>query len=61
MLGEVAHKCALRYAPDLRFRLDESFERGSRIDSLLASPEVQRDLASVGEDDEDPVDRSRQH
>ena len=42
--GEVGHRVDLRYAPDLRFRLDESFEEGERIDSLLRSPEVKRDL-----------------
>jgi ribosome-binding factor A len=58
MRGEVAGKCTLRFAPDLRFRVDESFERGSRIDSILASPEVQRDLAVLG-DDEDAPEASR--
>ena len=53
MRGEVAHKCSLRFAPELRFRVDESFERGSRIDTLLNSPEVQRDLAVLGDEDED--------
>jgi ribosome-binding factor A len=52
MRGEVAHKCTLRYAPDLRFRADESFDRGARIDSILASPEVQRDLAVLGDEEE---------
>ena len=42
--GEVAHRIDLRYAPELRFRLDESFDEGQRIDSLLRSPEVKRDL-----------------
>lgn len=42
--GEVAHRVDLRYAPELRFRLDESFDEGQRIDSLLRSPEVKRDL-----------------
>lgn len=42
--GEVSHRVALRYAPELRFRLDESFDEGDRIDSLLRSPEVKRDL-----------------
>ena len=42
--GEVGHRVDLRYAPDLRFRLDESFDEGARIDSLLRSPEVKRDL-----------------
>ena len=42
--GEVGHRVALRYAPELRFRLDDSFDTGERIDSLLRSPEVKRDL-----------------
>jgi len=41
--GEVAHRVDLRYAPDLRFRLDTSFEEGERVDALLRSPEVRRD------------------
>jgi ribosome-binding factor A len=42
--GEVAHRIELRYAPELRFRLDESFDEGERIDRLLEQPEVKRDL-----------------
>ena len=41
---ELAHKVALKFAPDLKFRVDESFEKSARIDALLASPAVQRDL-----------------
>jgi len=47
--GDVAHRVNLRYAPDLRFRLDTSFDEGDRIDALLRAPEVRRDL---DEDDE---------
>jgi ribosome-binding factor A len=42
--GEIAQKVNLRFAPELRFRLDESFDRGDRIDALLRSPEVKRDI-----------------
>ncbi len=42
--GEVGHRVALRYAPELRFRLDESFDEGEHIDALLRSPDVKRDL-----------------
>ena len=42
--GVVAKKVNLRYAPDLRFRLDTSFDEGDRIDALLRRPEVKRDL-----------------
>jgi len=47
--GELAHRTNLKFAPDLRFRIDESFEEGSRIDRLLDSDEVRRD---VRKDDE---------
>jgi ribosome-binding factor A len=48
----IAHKANLRFAPDVRFRADESFDKGARIDALLASPEVRRDLAVLGSEDE---------
>jgi len=41
---EVARRVELRYAPDLKFRLDTSFDEGSRIDALLRSQAVRRDL-----------------
>ena len=57
--GEVAHQASLRFAPDLRFREDDSFERGNRIDAILHSPAVQRDLAVLGDDDDSAdVDRT---
>jgi ribosome-binding factor A len=52
---ELAHKVNLRYAPDLRFRSDESFEKSSRIDAILASPEVKRDLAEPENGEPDPA------
>ncbi len=42
--GDIAHRVNLRYAPELRFQLDTSFEEGDRIDALLRSPAVKRDL-----------------
>lgn len=41
--GEVAHALNLKFAPELRFRFDETFDEGARIDALLDSPEVKRD------------------
>lgn len=41
--GEVGHALNLKFAPELRFRFDETFDEGARIDALLASPEVRRD------------------
>jgi ribosome-binding factor A len=53
--GQVAHKVNLRYAPDLVFRFDDRFEESARIDALLRSPDVTRDLAGRRDDggDED--------
>ncbi|HET9445127.1 MAG TPA: 30S ribosome-binding factor RbfA [Steroidobacteraceae bacterium] len=47
---EVAHTVNMKFAPDLRFRLDERFDEAERIDKLLRSPSVKRDLE--GDDDE---------
>ena len=42
--GEVARRVNTKYAADLHFRADESFDEASRIDALLRSPQVARDL-----------------
>lgn len=42
----------MRAMPDLRFRLDERFEAASHIDSLLARPEVARDLKKTAKPEE---------
>lgn len=34
----------MKYMPEIRFREDTSFDNFARIDALLKSPEVQRDL-----------------
>ena len=39
----------MRSMPDLKFRLDTRFEDDSRIDEILRSPEVARDLGKDGE------------
>ena len=42
--GEVARRVNLKYAARLKFLPDESFDEGARIDALLRSPSVARDL-----------------
>jgi ribosome-binding factor A len=42
--GEVVRRVNLKFAPDLRFRIDERFDEAERIERLLRSPEVARDL-----------------
>jgi ribosome-binding factor A len=44
--GEVARRVNLKFAPDVRFRVDERFDEAERIEKLLRTPAVQRDLAS---------------
>jgi ribosome-binding factor A len=42
--GEVAKRISMKFMPELRFKVDTSFEASARIDELLASPDVARDL-----------------
>jgi ribosome-binding factor A len=46
--GEVSHRVNLKFAPDLRFLLDERFDEAERINKLLRTPAVQRDLDEDG-------------
>jgi len=41
---ELAHRINLKFAPEIRFRVDERFAEAERIEKLLHSPEVKRDL-----------------
>ena len=47
----VAHRVNLKYAPDLRFVVDESFDARARMDALLRSPRVARDLEGAPDED----------
>src|SRR3569833_251236 len=49
--GEVAHRVNLKFAPDLRFRVDERFDEAERIEKLLRTPAVQKDLEQDLEQD----------
>jgi ribosome-binding factor A len=42
--GELAHHVNLKFAPEIRFRVDERFDEAERIEKLLRTPAVQRDL-----------------
>ena len=48
--GEIARRVNLKFAPEIRFRVDERFDEAERIEKLLRTPQVQRDLD--GEKDE---------
>jgi len=42
--GELAHRINMKFAPEIRFRIDERFDEAERIDKLLRTPDVRRDL-----------------
>jgi ribosome-binding factor A len=42
--GEIARHVNLKFAPDIRFHADERFAEAERIEKLLRTPAVQRDL-----------------
>ncbi|QDZ12300.1 30S ribosome-binding factor RbfA [Devosia ginsengisoli] len=42
--GRVAPQINMKYAPEIRFYVDDTFEEAGRIDSILRSDKVQRDL-----------------
>jgi len=44
--GEIAHRVNLKFAPEIRFHVDERFDEAERIEKLLRTPAVQRDLKS---------------
>ena len=48
--GEISRRVNLKFAPEIRFRADERFDEAERIEKLLRTPAVQRDLD--GEKDE---------
>ena len=50
---EVARRVNLKFAPELRFRRDETFDEVARIDAILRSERVRRDVEQ-GKDDEEP-------
>src|SRR4029077_5869038 len=53
MRALVARRVNLKFAPELRFALDMSFDDQARMDALLRSPEVARDLKDVGKEDQE--------
>ena len=50
--GEIAHRVNLKFAPEIRFRADERFDEAERIEKLLRTPEVRRDIEKDGDADE---------
>ncbi len=42
--SELAHRISMKFAPDLSFRVDTSFDYNAAMDAILQSPKVKQDL-----------------
>lgn len=51
--GRIARAVELRQVPNLVFSLDHAFDNAARIATLLASPEVERDLVHPAAEPDD--------
>jgi ribosome-binding factor A len=49
--GRIAPELDLKFAPDIRFFVDNTFDEFGKIDALLRSERVQRDLAKDDEEE----------
>src|SRR5690242_7813347 len=50
--GELGHTITMKFTPDLRFVEDESFAEAEKIETILKSSRVQRDLSQPDPTDE---------
>jgi len=50
--GQLGHTITLKFTPDLRFVEDESFAEAEKIETILKSDRVQRDLSAPSDDDD---------
>src|ERR1700753_1701942 len=50
--GEMGQLIAIKSTPDLRFVEDESFAEAEKIETILKSERVSRDLAAPGDDED---------
>ena len=54
--GRIAPEIDLKFSPEIRFFVDETFEQYGKIDALLKSDRVQRDLHPDEPDDDKDSD-----
>src|SRR5471030_1680808 len=50
--GEMGHRIAIKFTPELRFVEDESFAEALKIETILKSERVSRDIAAGNEEDD---------
>ena len=49
--GELGHAISMKFTPDLRFVEDESFAEAQKIETILKSARVQKDLSAPDEEE----------
>jgi ribosome-binding factor A len=54
--GEMGHRITMKFTPELRFVEDESFAEALKIDTILRSDRVSRDIAATHDEDDDSDD-----
>ena len=54
--GRLGHEIEMKFTPQLRFLVDESYEEAGRIGELLSTPAVARDLRHADADDFDETE-----
>ena len=55
----VSRELDLKFAPEIRFQIDDTFDRLDGTRALFARPDVQRDIARRDDDDDADDDRPR--
>jgi ribosome-binding factor A len=53
--GRIAPELNLKFAPDVRFFVDETFEEFGRIDAILRSDRVRQDVEKPDENNEEDL------
>ncbi len=48
--GQLSNKVKMKFLPELKFKIDDSFDEATHIDHLLRDPRVMKDVAAKGEE-----------
>lgn len=56
--GQLGPRLDLKFTPEFRFFVDETFDEADRIERLLRSERVQKDLRAEDEDEDDDRDEA---
>jgi ribosome-binding factor A len=54
---EIAHRINLKFAPEIRFKIDDSFDNVAKIDALLNTDKVKQDLQPHQPAEKEPAEK----